>query len=117
MTPGCTVEAHAFDDAIGKYSAPGASVIGVSHAPIEKLQRFSVSECRSKFPVAADTEGTIMQAYDAAMPLFSSYAKRISYVIAPDRKVIYVYSSLSPDKHVENTLAALKRWKAAGQGK
>ncbi len=115
FTTGCTIEAHDFAEAIGRYQALGASVIGVSHDPIEKLQRFSVSECRSKFPVAADTEGTIMKAYDAVMPVFSNYASRTSYVIAPDGRIVYVYSSLSPDKHVENTLAAVKKWKEKGR--
>jgi peroxiredoxin len=114
FTPGCTLEAHKFAEAIGQYKALGASVIGVSHDPLEKLQRFSVSECRSKFPVAADTDGAIMKAYDAVMPVFSSYASRTSYVIAPDSRILYVYSSLSPDKHVENTLAAVKKWKDEG---
>jgi peroxiredoxin (alkyl hydroperoxide reductase subunit C) len=111
FTPGCTIEAHKFAEAIDRYKALGASVIGVSHDPIEKLQRFSVSECRSKFPVAADADGAIMKAYDAVMPVFSSYASRTSYVIAPDGMILYAYSSLSPDKHVENTLAAVKKWK------
>lgn len=113
FTKGCTIEAHDFAEAIDQYKALGASVIGVSHDPIEKLQKFSVSECRSKFPVAADTDGSIMKAYDAVMPILSSYASRTSYVIAPDGKILYVYSSLFPDKHVKNTLAAVKKWKDA----
>ena len=113
FTPGCTIEAHNFAEAIDQYTALGASVIGVSHDPIDKLQRFSVSECRSKFPVAADTDGAIMKAYDAVMPVISRYANRTSYVIAPDGRIVYVYSSLSPDKHVVNTLEAVKRWKSS----
>ncbi len=113
FTPGCTIEAHNFAEAIDQYTALGASVIGVSHDPIDKLQRFSVSECRSKFPVAADTDGAIMKAYDAVMPIISRYANRTSYVIAPDGRIVYVYSSLSPNQHVANTLEAVKRWKAS----
>lgn len=114
FTTGCTIEAHDFAEAIAQYQALGATVIGVSHDPMEKLKRFSVSECRSKFPVAADADGAIMKAYDAVMPVFSSHASRTSYVITPDAKILYVYSSLFPDKHVANTLAALKKWKEAG---
>src|SRR5579871_6819394 len=87
FTQGCTIEAHEFADAIGQYQALGATVIGVSHDPIDKLQKFSVSECRSKFPVAADTDGKIMQSYDAVMPQHDQYANRTSYVITPDGKV------------------------------
>ena len=33
---------------------------------------------------------------------------RISYVIGQDGKVAYSYSDRNPDKHVENTLTAVK---------
>ena len=112
FTSGCTMEAHEFADAIDQYKALGATVIGVSHDPIDKLQKFSVSECRSKFAVAADTDQTVEKAYDAVLEKAPQYANRTSYVIAPDGTVIYSYTNLEPDKHVENTLAALKAWKA-----
>lgn len=110
FTPGCTIEAHNFAEAIDQYKALGAAVIGVSHDDIDTLKRFSVSECRGKFAVAADPDRRISKAYDATMFLMPRYASRVSYVIAPDGKVIYVYSSLSPSKHVENTLAAVRKW-------
>jgi peroxiredoxin len=112
FTPGCTVEAHRFAEAIEQYRELGASVIGVSHDDIATLKRFSVSECRSKFAVVADADRAIMKAYDAAMFLMPRYASRISYVIAPSGKIVYVYASLSPEKHVANTLEALRKWKA-----
>jgi peroxiredoxin Q/BCP len=122
FTKGCTIEAHDFADAIGKYEALGASVIGVSHDDIEKLNRFSVSECRSKFPVAADPDQSIMKSYDAVLAARPEYADRVSYVIAPSGEIIYAYTNLQPDKHVENTLDALRKWAArqkekAGQGR
>ena len=40
-------------------------------------------------------------------------SNRTSYVIAPNGKVIYEYTSLDPSKHVENTMAAVKDWDAA----
>jgi peroxiredoxin len=112
FTPGCTVEAHEFAEATGQYKALGASVIGVSHDDIDKLNKFSVSECRSKFAVAADTDQSIMKAYDAVLTQKPEYANRTSYVIAPDGTIIYSYTDLKPDQHVGNTLAALKEWKA-----
>src|SRR5271168_1642208 len=56
FTSGCTVEAHDFADATDKFAALGATVIGVSHDNIATLDKFSVSDCRSKFPVAADPD-------------------------------------------------------------
>ena len=110
FTPGCTIEAHDFAEAVDRYQALGASVIGVSHDDLATLKRFSVSECRSKFAVVSDADRSIMKSYDAVMFINPRYASRTSYVIAPSGKVLYVYSSLSPDKHVTNTLAAVRRW-------
>lgn len=113
FTPGCTVEAHDFAEAIGKYQALGASVIGVSHDDIETLNKFSVSECRSKFAVAADPEQHITKAYDAILAIKPQYANRTSYLIAPDGRILYEYTDLKPDRHVANTLDALQKWKTA----
>ncbi|HEV8501736.1 MAG TPA: peroxiredoxin [Casimicrobiaceae bacterium] len=110
FTEGCTLEAHDFADATDEYRKLGATVIGVSHDDIDKLNRFSVSECRSKFAVAADTDQHIMKAYDAVLKMAPKYADRTSYVIAPDGRIVYEYTSLDPDKHVANTLAALRKW-------
>jgi len=44
------------------------------------------------------------------------YADRTSYVITPDGKVLYSYSAMDPDKHVENTMAALEKWRAEHKG-
>ncbi|MFZ1019341.1 MAG: peroxiredoxin [Candidatus Cybelea sp.] len=112
FTKGCTIEAHDFADAIDQYTALGATVIGVSHDPLDTLQKFSVSDCRSKFAVAADTSQTVMKSYDSVLPQNPQYANRTSYVIAPDGTIIYTYTSLDPSLHVQNTLTALKAWKA-----
>src|SRR5690348_17879050 len=110
FTPGCTIEAHEFAEATPKFQALGATVIGVSHDPIEKLNKFSVSECRNKFAVASDADGSVMKEYDAVLPVKPDFANRTSYVIAPTGEIIYSYTDLKPDAHVENTMAAVKKW-------
>lgn len=115
FTPGCTVEAHNFAEATDQFQALGATVIGVSNDTIETLNKFSVSECRSKFAVAADTSQSIMKSYDAVLGMVTAYASRTSYVITPDGKILYVYSHMNPDQHVANTLAALRQWAASRQ--
>jgi peroxiredoxin Q/BCP len=107
FTKGCTIEAHDFADHMEDYKKEGASVIGVSGDDIEKLKKFSTSECRSKFPVAADEGLKVAAKYDAVLK--DTYANRTSYVIAPNGKIAYVYSSLDPDKHVGNTLEAVRK--------
>jgi thioredoxin-dependent peroxiredoxin len=111
FTKGCTVEAHEFAEATDQFKAMGATVIGVSHDSIDTLNKFSVSECRNKFAVASDLDKKISKAYDANL-FITSYSNRTSYVIAPNGKIIYEYTALNPDKHVENTMAAVEKWKA-----
>ncbi|MEO7055063.1 MAG: peroxiredoxin [Rhizomicrobium sp.] len=108
FTKGCTIEAHDFAEAMPDYRAAGASVIGVSHDDIATLNKFSVSECQSKFPVAADRDRSIMKGYDAALGFLTPYADRTSYVVTQDGKIAFVYSSLNPDQHVAGTLKAVR---------
>jgi peroxiredoxin len=113
FTSGCTVEAHNFAEATPQFNALGATVVGISNDNIETLKKFSVEACRDKFAVAADLGARIMKQYDAALWIKPDMADRISYVISPEGKVLYVFSSLSPDQHVENTLKAVEMWRAS----
>lgn len=115
FTQGCTIEAHNFAEATDEYKSLGATVIGVSTDNIDTLKKFSVSECRNKFAVAADGDGKIMQAYDAVHDRRPEYAQRVSYVISPDGKILYEYTDMSPESHVANTMRALRDWKAKQQ--
>jgi peroxiredoxin len=109
FTSGCTFEAHDFAEHIPDYQKLGATVIGVSGDDIGKLQKFSVSECRSKFAVAADQNHKISKSYDATIgfgPIM--YSDRTSYVISQAGKVVFSYRAMDPSEHVARTLAALK---------
>ena len=108
FTQGCTVEAHEFAAAIAQYKALGASVIGVSHDDIVTLNKFSVSECQSKFPVAVDQNRHIMKSYDATLGFLTAYASRTSYVVSQDGRVAFTYSAIDPDEHVGRTLKAVE---------
>ncbi len=112
FTSGCTAEAHDFADHAADYAALGATVIGVSGDSIATQVRFSTLECRSKFLVASDPGLKIAKSYQAV--ILNLYADRTSYVIAPDGTVAYEYTNLDPDKHVANTLAALRALRAGG---
>src|SRR5690349_4402967 len=67
FSKGCTIEAHEFADATDKFAELGATVIGVSYDNIETLNKFSTTECRNKFAVAADVDQSIMKSYDAVL--------------------------------------------------
>lgn len=108
FTTGCSMEAHAFAEAIDQFAALGATVIGVSTDDMDTLAKFSSQHCQGKFPVASDAGRTISKSFDALMQTRPDYATRVSYVIAPNGTVAAQYQSLNPDKHVEKMLAAVK---------
>ena len=110
FTSGCSAEAHEFAESIDKFAALGATVIGVSTDDIATQVKFSTQACQGKFPVASDAGKSVIKSYDAAMMIMPDYANRVSYVIAPDKSIVYNYQSLNPSKHVTNTLAALRDW-------
>jgi len=109
-TSGCTVEAHDFADATDTFKALGATVIGISADSIERLNRFSVEECREKFAVAS-APISLISAYDVKLPVLSR-SNRTSFVIAPDGTIVFVYSDLDHREHAERTLSAVKAWVA-----
>lgn len=104
----CSIEAHAFAEAIDQFSALGASVIGVSADDIDTLTKFSVKSCQSRFPVASDQSKTVIEGFDAVMQTRPDFANRLSYVVAPNGNVAYYYQNLSPDRHVERMLNAIR---------
>src|SRR3984885_6999159 len=64
-TGGCDAEAHAFAEMKEKFTAAGATIIGVSGDDIQRLNTFSADPnyCAGKFAVASDAEGKIAATY------------------------------------------------------
>ena len=110
FSEGCSIEAQQFAQATPRFEALGATIIGVSADDIDTLSKFSVQACQGRFPVASDPFKNIIKSYDAVMQSLPDFATRVSYVIAPNGSILYNYLSLSPNKHVENTLAAVRDW-------
>jgi len=110
FTKGCTLEAHAFSDSIADFKKAGAQVIGMSSDNLPTLQKFSVEECRSAFPVATATPAT-QKAYDVAWAEHPGLTTRTSYVIGRNGKIVMVHDDLDFSQHVAMTLAAVKALK------
>ena len=111
FTSTCTVEAHEFADNIPNFEAAGASVLGISGDAIDTQKEFSSKECRDTFPVGADPNFSVIKAYDASFA--GMFAKRISYVIAPDGTIIEAHEDMGADSHIQTALDAVRAWQAA----
>jgi peroxiredoxin len=126
FTGGCDLEAHTFAEQSDKFTAAGASILGVSGDTLDRLHKFSADPkfCAGKFPVASDTDTTIAKSYDLQVSqpkegakdnqqnaLTHAIIERVTYVIGKDGKVKAVMSSkadgLSPVDHVEKSLAVV----------
>ena len=108
-TSGCNIEAHLFSQAIPKFTAHKATVIGVTAGNTNELAAFSkeTEYCSGKFAVAADEGAKIAKRYDSTLLLKPSWSNRTSYVIAQDGTIVHVHSELKPEGHVVETLAAV----------
>ncbi len=117
FTPGCNIEAEAFAEAMPKFRAAGATVIGVTAGNTEQLADFSSKKCAGQFPVAA-ADAQIKAAYDVDLkkPDGSStgYTDRTTYVISRKGKIVMAYSAVNPNDHISNSLAAVQKLKKGG---
>jgi thioredoxin-dependent peroxiredoxin len=126
-TGGCDAEAHAFAELKDKFTAAGATIIGVSADDIVRLNKFSSDPlyCAGKFPVASDGNGEIAMKYGLTMSagkagikdvigqdLTHGFIPRTTFVIDKGGKIVAVFSSntdhISPTEHVEKSLAIVK---------
>jgi len=111
FTPGCTAEAREFAEKMDEFKAAGATVIGLSADPIDKLARFSTEECRDKFAVASAGPRIIQNyqvALNTAVPGLQGKTDRTSYVISQAGRIVYAHSAMDYRDHVANTLAAVQ---------
>ena len=127
-TKGCDLEAHTFSQDIDKFTAAGASVIGVSADSIARLNRFAADPefCAGKFPVASDTDKKIANSYNlstnAVKPgqmdvkgdtIDHDFIERETFVIGKDHKIVAAFSSkddgISPDQHVAKSLEIVQK--------
>ena len=110
FTEGCTLEAHAFSEAMPEFKKARAQVIGLSADDLPTLQKFSVEACRSAFPVATASP-EVIRAYDVALKQKPGLTDRTSYVIDRKGRIRFVHSDLNWSEHVQKTLEAVRALK------
>lgn len=108
-TKGCQIETHEFSEAVDKFKAQKATVIGITAGNTERLAEFSkdTEYCAGKFPMAVDAGAVIAKTYDAANPTRPT-SNRSSFVISQNGNIELAYSNPAPEGHITATLDALK---------
>jgi len=111
-TPGCTKEACGFRDRIADLKKENVEVIGVSFDSPESHQKF-ISKYNLNFPLLADTDGKMADAYGVKMPT-RPMAKRVSFLIGLDGKIAHVTDTMNADTHLTEMQSAVEKLKKAG---
>jgi peroxiredoxin Q/BCP len=110
FTGGCTKEACGFRDRMGDLQTNNVEVIGVSYDSAESHKKF-IAEYNLNFALLVDTEGKIIEAYDAKMPLLKM-SKRVSFLIGTDGKIVHVTDAMGAQAHfdeMKEAIAGLKQ--------
>lgn len=123
-TGGCNVQAHTFAVNHDKFTAAGASVVGVSLDSIKRLNDFSADPeyCAGKFPVASDADGNIARAYELAIRAAAAGKKdtrgadidhatteRTTFIVTPDGRIAAAVGGLTPAANVEKALEVVQQ--------
>jgi len=117
FTSGCTIEAHNFQRDQAEYAKRGIVILGVSVDSVDSHKQFCSKEGLN-FKLLADTDKTVSAAYGSLMNLgVVKIAARHTFIINPEGKIVRVYSSVDPNKHSEEVLAAFDELqKQSGDG-
>lgn len=98
-TPGCTKQACTLRDRMGDLTKQDIQVIGVSMDTDESHKKF-IADHNLNFPLIADPEGKLVAQFDVAMP-GRNMARRVSFLIGKDGKIVHVTDTGSADTHLQ----------------
>lgn len=115
FTPVCTAEACHFRDLAAEFAAVGATRVGISTDPVDRLGAWSTRQSFD-FPLLSDPDGEVAARFGVRRGLLArlSPVKRTTFVLDTDRTVLEVIASeVRPDVHADRALAALRARRAA----
>lgn len=93
-TPGCTKQACAFRDNLGKIRELGAEVFGISADTVEKQKAFHEKH-KLGFTLLADPQAEIIRAFGTKMPGLK-LSKRWTFIIDPHLKIAAIEKNVDP---------------------
>jgi peroxiredoxin Q/BCP len=118
-TPGCIHEANGFRNMFADFQAQNADIAGVSADDVEAQAKFS-KKLNLNFPLLADTEFQLIEAYGARR-MKSFLGKtfmgivRTTFWIGPDGKIVKIWNGVVPRGHANEVLTALRGGESTGE--
>ncbi|MET9563593.1 MULTISPECIES: peroxiredoxin [Streptomyces] len=112
LSTGCTAEACHFRDLAAEFTAAGARLVGISGDTVERQQEFTEKHTLG-YPLLSDPDGTVRELFGVKRGFSLAPTKRVTFVIAEDRKVLEVVrSEIRMSAHADRALAALRARRA-----
>jgi peroxiredoxin Q/BCP len=106
-TPGCTKQVCAFRDDISALRKAGAEVLGVSLDDVKSHAEFAAKH-HVPFPLLSDADKTTARSYGVlTSKLGFSYARRDTFLIDPEGRIVRHYEDVDPEANVKQVLADL----------
>jgi peroxiredoxin Q/BCP len=105
FTGGCTKEACSFRDGFEKFATNNVEIVGVSFDSADSHLKF-ITQYKLPFTLIADTDGKIADAYEVRNA-GKNIARRVSFLIGLDGKIVHVTDSGNPDVHLDEMKAAI----------
>jgi peroxiredoxin Q/BCP len=113
-TPGCTTQACEFRDDIFILKQMGVAVVGVSLDDVGSHKEFA-EKYSLPFPLLSDAEGEVARRYGALTSFGPvKFAKRQTFIIAPDGEIAKVYRNVRPKEHSDEVIADLRTFTTPG---
>ena len=111
-TPGCTVEACAFQSSLPTFEGVNAKVIGVSPDPVKKHVKFK-EKFGLEYPLVADTEHTVSEAYGVwgekkFMGRKYMGVARTTFVIDAKGRIAHVFEGVKPAGHADEVAEVVR---------
>lgn len=108
MTPGCTAEGQGLRDQFSAFQAKGVEIVGVSFDEPAANAAFCTAE-KFQFKLLSDRDRSLAMAVGAAESPQQPTARRISYLVGPDGKVLKAYETVTPATHASQVLVDVSK--------
>jgi peroxiredoxin Q/BCP len=106
MTPGCTAEGDGLRDQFTAFQTRGVAVLGVSFDTPEDNATF-VREQDFPFRLLSDRDRKLAVAVGAAADQSQPVAKRMSFLVGADGRIVKAYPQVTPASHAQEVLGDL----------
>ena len=109
QTPGCTTQACEFRDNIFAFRDANAQILGISVDDVESHKKFSEKH-GLPFPILADASKEITKKYGVLRTYLGTMelAKRDTFLIDPQGKIVKHYADVDPKADSKNVLADIQ---------